>query len=250
MPSSPLAIYALTVGDTVRVSAPTLLEATLGRLRREVCDRRLAGWAQRAVARARVELQVEGLEHVEPGRTYVVMSNHQSVFDIFVLLHAFPGTLRMVAKAELFDLPVIGRAMRAAEFIGVSRGDHRSARAVIEAAKERLASGVSVWLAPEGTRSRDGRLLPFKRGGFLLARTTRTPILPVTLDGTLEVLAPGRRRVQSGRVVRVRFHAPVDPASFPRADREALVEAVRSAIASGLPERRAGQDDPRDAELS
>ncbi len=236
-----LPLSALVVAETLRICAPTVAEAAVGRLTRAACDRRLQDWSERLVRHAGIELDVHGAEHVGShgaagDETFVVMSNHQSHYDIPVLYRAFPGRLRMVAKTELYRIPIFGRAVRAAEFIEIDRFDREKSRKSLELAKERLRSGVHVWIAPEGTRSRDGRLRPFKKGGFILALETGTRILPVTIDGTRHVLPPRTARLRAGHRVAVTFHAPVDPAPFGIERRDALVAHVRSAIASALPE--------------
>lgn len=214
---------------------PTIVEAQLGRVRREVCDQRLAEWSETAVRLAEIDLEVTGLEHVDPQRPYVVMSNHQSSYDIFVLMHAFPGTLRMVAKREMFSIPILGGAMTAAEFVSVDRGNHHRARAALDYAGSRIESGVNVWISPEGTRSPDGRLLPFKKGGFMLALQTGTPILPVSLVGTRDVLVSKSYRVRRGQKVAVHFHEPVDPSLYGAHRRGDLMNEVRARVAAGLP---------------
>ncbi|HJL00291.1 MAG TPA: lysophospholipid acyltransferase family protein [Polyangiaceae bacterium LLY-WYZ-15_(1-7)] len=221
--------------ETVRVSTPTIAEAALGRLEREAVDRRLEEWSRHGVEIADMRVRVEGREHVEPGQTYVVMSNHMSNMDILVLFHVFPSTLRMVAKIEMRKIPIMGPAMEAAEFIFVDRKNHERARRAIDVARERLTSGVSVWIAPEGTRSADGRLLPFKKGGFVLALGTGAPILPITLTGTHAVMKKGDPRITRHRTVTARFHPPVDVGAWDWERRDELVAHVRGIIASGLP---------------
>jgi 1-acyl-sn-glycerol-3-phosphate acyltransferase len=185
--SFPLALLA--VAETLRISAPTALEAALGRLTRQAVDRRLAAWSSRLMREAAVDLDVEGLDHVrDRDETFVLMSNHQSHFDVPVLYATFPRCMRMVAKTELYKIPVFGRALRGAEMIEVDRANPERSRASIALAKDTLRSGVNVWIAPEGTRSTTGKLASFKKGGFILALDTRTRILPITIDGTRPAL--------------------------------------------------------------
>ncbi len=232
-----LPLGLLAIAETLRICAPTVADAMLGRSTRDACDRRLAAWSRRLVREAAIELEVRGRELVpDSAETFVVMSNHQSHFDIPVLFQAFPRCMRMVAKTELYRIPIFGGAVRAAEFIEIDRGDPRRARASLELAKQRLGSGINVWIAPEGTRSATGRLGPFKKGGFVLALDTGARILPITLDGTRFVLPPHTQRVRRGQRVTVRVHAPVDASSFGFERREELVAHVRSTIESALPE--------------
>jgi len=230
--------------DTARVCVPTVFETLTrprptdleSRLRmRNLHNQRLAWWAGRTVHAADVRVSVRGREHIDPDRTYLVMSNHQSSYDIFVLMDLFPGTLRMIAKAEMFRIPVFGQAMQAAEFVFIERGNRKAALESLALAKRRIDSGVNVWIAPEGTRSTDGRLLPFKKGGFMLALDSGTPILPVTVHGTKDVLPAKHWKVRSGQAVEVTFHPAVDPAEFGRERRDELVDRVFRTIDSGLP---------------
>jgi 1-acyl-sn-glycerol-3-phosphate acyltransferase len=233
--SFPLAVLA--IAETLRISAPTALDAALGRLTRQSVDRRLSSWASRLLREAAVCLDVEGLEHVrDKDETFVVMSNHQSHFDIPVLYATFPRCMRMVAKKELYKIPVFGTACRAAEMIEVDRANPQRSRESIALAKDRLRSGVNVWIAPEGTRSTTGKLGSFKKGGFILALDTNTRILPITIDGTRFVVPPHSVRVHRGHSVRVHVHAPIDPAPYGLARRDELVAHVRDTIASALPE--------------
>jgi 1-acyl-sn-glycerol-3-phosphate acyltransferase len=229
--SYPLA--ALAVAETLRITVPTVLDAVAGKLTRAACDRRLSEWAARVVREAGIDLDVRGLEHTRTDEPLVLMSNHQSHYDIPVLYRSFPGSMRMVAKSELHRIPLFGRALRAAEFVEVDRSNKERARASIAVAKERLASGVNVWIAPEGTRSVTGKLGPLKKGGFVLARDMNARILPITIEGTRHVLPPHTAKVQRGVKVTVTFHPLVDPNAF---DKEALVAEVARIIGSALPE--------------
>jgi 1-acyl-sn-glycerol-3-phosphate acyltransferase len=232
------------VYETLYVSAPTVVDAVRGTITRRTCDARIESWATRVVANSEMMISVRGREHVEPGRlghgehAYVVMSNHQSHYDVAVIYYVLGSAIRMVAKRELFDIPVFGSAMRAAGFVSVDRKNTESAIASLADAKAMLASGVPIWIAPEGTRSPTGELMPFKKGGFILALDTGTPILPVSIRGTREVLRAKGLRSRPGVEIFVTIHAPVDPsryAGLPRkAARDALMDDVRRAIASGL----------------
>ncbi|MCA9577072.1 MAG: lysophospholipid acyltransferase family protein [Polyangiales bacterium] len=230
-----LSITLKTCGETLRVCVPTIAEAAFGPVPRERASRRLAQWAEAAVRHARIDTFVEGLEHVDPTRPHLVVSNHQSTYDIFVLMHLYPAELRMIAKKEMFRVPFVGGAMAAAEFVNIDRGDNARAREALEVARRRIESGINIWIAPEGTRSEDGRLLPFKTGGFMLALQTGIPILPVTVVGTQHVLPAKQVRVHPGKRAGLRFHAPVDPAAYGTARRDELMEHVRRTIDSGLP---------------
>ncbi len=233
MAEGSLSLALLTCYETFLTCAPTIVDALRGPVARTKSSARLASWAERIVRRAEIDLHVHGLEHVDAASTYVVMSNHQSHYDIFVLFKAFPGVFRMVAKVELSRVPVLGGGMTAAEFVFLDRGDRAHAVAALRLAGERIRSGINVWIAPEGTQSRDGALLPFKKGGFVLAEEAGVKILPVTVEGTRHVMPAKQARVHRGKRVDVTFHAPVDPRAF--ATRGEVMAEVRRRIESALP---------------
>jgi len=232
-PRTSVLALPLQLAETFRICAPTVVQGALGTLTRETCDRRLDVWSRRAMRLADAELDVHGLEHIDSRQSYLLMSNHQSAYDIFALFVAFPGTMRMIAKKEVFVLPIMGGGMRAAEFIELDRSDRDRAFAALDFAKRKIESGINVWIAPEGTRSDDGALLPFKKGGFIMAEQTGVPILPVTIDGTREVLPAKDFRVRKGKKVRITFHPAIDPMVYENR-REALMGDVRERIASAL----------------
>jgi 1-acyl-sn-glycerol-3-phosphate acyltransferase len=138
------------------------------------------------------------------------MSNHQSHLDIPILYATLPSrTIRMLGKKELFEIPLWGRGLKAAEFISVDRSNHARAVQSIERAKELLRDGVSIYLAPEGTRSRTGKIGPLKKGGFHLALDTHTPIVPVAIQGTIDILPRGSRVMRTGQRVQVTIGDPI-----------------------------------------
>jgi len=201
-------LYAIY--KTAAITLPTFTDAMLGRLTIDRADRRLADWSRSIVRHADVDLTVEGLHHVPRDRACVYMSNHQSNIDIPILYSIFPGTLRMVAKAELFKVPLWGRAMKEAGFVRVTRsGDRAEAMAAMQECARAIQSGVNVWIAPEGTRSVDGKIAKFKKGGFILARDTGADIVPVAIDGSRDILPKNTKVIQRGARVRVTFGAPV-----------------------------------------
>lgn len=222
------------MAETLAISAPTVVEAARGRLTMEACDVRLERWSRRLLEQADVVLDVVGRERIPPGETFVVMSNHRSLYDIPVLFQAFPGRVRMVTKAELFRVPVWGRAMRAAGFIEIDRKRRERAIASLKAARATLDRGVNVWIAPEGTRSRTGELGKFKLGGFMLALETGRRIVPVAIRGTDRILAADGANIARGARVEVELGAPIDPAAFGVERRDELVEQVRVTIARML----------------
>ncbi|WP_428268775.1 lysophospholipid acyltransferase family protein [Haliangium sp.] len=199
-----------TVYEVARITLPSFADALVGALDRDTTDQRLHEFGSRVVANTRMQLEVEGREQVPSGQSFVYMSNHQSHYDIPVLYATVPtSTLRMVAKAELFYIPFWRRPLTAAGFIEVNRKDHAQAMASMQRAEDAIRRGVSIWIAPEGTRTRTGALEPLKKGGFHLAQHTATPIVPVAISGTREVLPAGSIFTAPDRPVRVVFGAPI-----------------------------------------
>jgi 1-acyl-sn-glycerol-3-phosphate acyltransferase len=233
-----LGLSLASVYETFVISLPTVIDAALGRVKKDVCDDRLASWSRRIVTRAKMKVEVSGREHMGPGKTYLVMSNHQSHYDVPVLFYVLGANLRMITKVELFKIPIFGGAMHEAGFIAIDRSSRVRAIESLKTARETLASGVHVWIAPEGTRSKTGSLLPFKKGGFNLALEAGLPILPVSIQGTRDALRAKGLRTSAGAKVRVVISRPIDPITYQgrdlRSRREPLMVDVRRAIESGL----------------
>ena len=200
------------LGAMARITAPTLIELARGSVERAAIDERARWFGRRVVEVLDVQLEASGAENV-PSRAVVYMSNHQSHLDIPMLYATLPSpTVRMLAKAELFRIPLWGRGLRAAEFIEVDRSNHGRAVQSIEHAARLLRDGVSIYLAPEGTRSMDGRIGKLKKGGFHLALETGASIVPVAISGTIDILPRGARVIRSGQRVRVQIGPPIEVA--------------------------------------
>jgi 1-acyl-sn-glycerol-3-phosphate acyltransferase len=188
-------------------------------------------WARAITWGTWVRVRVAGREHLVPGQSYVILSNHQGAYDILALYGFLGREFRWVMKEELRKVPFLGWGCAAIGHIFIDRKNSARAIASLDAAKSHLVGGVSVLLFPEGTRSEDGRLLPFKKGGFAIARQLDLPILPVSIIGSNEILPKACLFPRPG-TVRVRFHPAIAPSDHP--DTAALIDKVRSAIESGL----------------
>jgi 1-acyl-sn-glycerol-3-phosphate acyltransferase len=183
---------------------------------------------------AGISIEVTGLERVPAGTACIFMANHVSNLDPPVLLPLIPGRTSVFLKRSLMKIPILGYGMRLARFVPVDRaGDAAAALESTKIAKSLLAEGISITTFVEGTRSRDGRLQAFKKGPFYLGMESGAPCVPISISGTESMMRKGSLKIRPG-VIRVVFHAPVEPAAM--ADRDALMLAVREAIASGLPE--------------
>jgi 1-acyl-sn-glycerol-3-phosphate acyltransferase len=186
-----------------------------------------------------VRVQVVGREQLDPRQNYVFMCNHTSNLDpaIVVPLVPRPPRTSVLVKKELFRAPLLGTAMRLGKLVPVDRRNRDAAVESVRAASAVLREGLHMTIFPEGTRSYDGRLLPFKKGPFYLALDAGLPIVPMTIVGTHELWPKGKFAITPGTVM-LHFHQPLDPKAF--SSREELMEAVRRTIESALPERYRG----------
>ncbi len=190
-------------------------------------------WGRFALWMAGVELEVIGREKVPTEGPVIFMSNHQGNFDILTMFIAIPRQFAWIAKEELFSIPVFGHSMARAGYIPLDRSDGRRAMKSIEAAAAMIRSGRCVVVFPEGTRTRDGNLLPFKRGGFLLAAKAGVPIVPLTINGSARVNPCKRLELYPGKIT-IRFADPITPPEGGGSRRDALIEQVKTAIEAGL----------------
>lgn len=187
-------------------------------------------WSLWSLRVARVKVAVTGQELVPMHGPVIYMGNHQGNFDILALTRAIPRLFSWVAKEELFRIPLFGAAMKRAGYVPLDRSDGRKALKSMKQAAERIASGASVVIFPEGTRTQDGSLLPFKRGAFLLAVKAGVPIVPFTINGSREINPRNRMELRPG-TIQVSFAPAIEVPGVPEAE---LMERVREAIAARL----------------
>ncbi len=209
------------------MSIVQLLDALLGRLSIPSVDARVQQFAQGVLHITRTRVKTSGVSHIDKSQSYVFMSNHQSVIDIPVLFAAIPNSFRMMFKSQLQRVPIWGRAMEKAGFIPIDRKDRFKAIQQLEVAKQSLKKGVSIWIAPEGTRSRTLELGPFKKGGFHTAISLHIPIVPVWIEGAAKVVKPDSIVVHSGLTVSVRIGKPIDTVGYDKSNLTKLMERVR-----------------------
>jgi 1-acyl-sn-glycerol-3-phosphate acyltransferase len=209
----PLAIWSASHGDMAAV------------------EQHQVAWARAQLRAIRAQLDVHGAEHVQSGRPYVIIANHVSNLDPIALFAAVPTGMTYVAKNELLKVPIFGPIIRRTGAVFVDRGN--SARAVqsMQAAADRVRAGQSVLVFPEGTRSRDAHLRPFKKGGFLLAQQSGVEILPVVLQGTSDLLPYGARVPRSGGRIRATILPPTPTTNVTV---EALIATVQAQMTAVL----------------
>ncbi len=194
---------------------------------------RWAMFVMRAGIRAGgIRVVIHGIENIPTGESCIFLSNHVSNLDPPILLPAIPGMCSVFLKKSLMKIPFVGIAMRMAKYVPVSRGHSRAeAEQSVAAAADALRSGMNIFIFPEGTRSTDGSLLPFKKGAFFLAAEANAPMVPIIIRGTAQMMRKGSVKIYPG-VATVRFLPPIHPQDF--ATREALMDAVRLEMQTAL----------------
>ena len=186
-------------------------------------------WARTLLRAGGVQVTVEGLERLEPGRPYIYAANHQSQFDIFVLMGHIPDDLRWLAKVELFSIPVLGEAMRRLGSLPVDRSHRQAAVRCLEEAAAKVRGGASIAIFPEGTRGASGQLLPFKKGGMALAIKSGQPLVPVSISGTRFIQPRGAFRIHPGEV-KVVIGEPIPTADYTPRDKDKLLDRLYTAV--------------------
>jgi 1-acyl-sn-glycerol-3-phosphate acyltransferase len=190
-------------------------------------------WSRVLLGVPGVKLRLEMRGKLAPARPYVFMANHASMVDIWAMFVLLPVSFRFIAKRSLGNIPLFGWAMRAGKFIFIDRKNAVSARRTIALAVQRIRAGQSVVIYPEGTRTRDGTLGAFKKGGFHLAMDAGVEIVPVAIRGTRAVMPPGSMLIRAGEVT-LTVGEPIPTAGLTAADRQRLVDEVRGKIAEML----------------
>lgn len=186
-------------------------------------------WVWLILKTAGVKVKVKGLENIPKNSACVLMSNHQSHFDVVSLFSVIPLRIYFLAKKELLKIPVFGWAMFLIGHIFIDRSDRESAFKSIDQAAKKVKNGKNVMVFPEGTRSPDGELLPFKKGGFVLAIKSGVPVLPIGIYGSNKILPKGSLRISSG-VINVVVGKPIDTRNFSVEEKEKLMDVVRKEI--------------------
>jgi 1-acyl-sn-glycerol-3-phosphate acyltransferase len=182
---------------------------------------------------AGVRVELRGLENVPAGRPCIFMANHASNLDPPIILPLIPGRTSILMKSTLMRIPILGTAMRMGKFVPIERGGSlEGSRRSVQAATDAIRSGLHLLVFPEGTRSPDGRLTSFKKGSFFLAERTGAPIIPVAIAGTQRLMPKNSAGIHPGEV-QLTYLPLIEPRDYPT--RDALMEAVHSAIAAALP---------------
>ena len=227
-----LLIVAQSIAPTLGISLFAVYMRITNTYDRKLADRILRWWSGYLLKAVGVGYEVSNPHNVilEPGIPYIVMSNHRSHYDIPLIFVSIQGSIRMLTKKELFKVPIWGRGLKAAEFVSIDRKDHAQAMKDLETAKAQMKSGIVLWIAPEGTRSRTGALGDFKKGGFMVAIQTGATIVPVGIQNTEKILPPDTWAFHLNQQVRLNIGKPIDASKYDIEQRGQLMEDVREAI--------------------
>jgi 1-acyl-sn-glycerol-3-phosphate acyltransferase len=195
-----------------------------------------SGWGHHYIAMCPAwPCQFEGKENIEDGKTYVLISNHQSLADIIVLYGLFKH-FKWVSKEEIFDVPVVGWNMYLNQYVKIKRGNLKSIKEMLQTCKDWINKGSSVMMFPEGTRSPDGQIHPFRDGAFRIACETGVPLIPIVTDGTHSILQKGSKLLHRGDI-RVKVLPPIDPKDFDNSSAK-MRDAVHALMVKTLEEMR------------
>jgi 1-acyl-sn-glycerol-3-phosphate acyltransferase len=184
---------------------------------------------------AGIQIEVRGKECIQPGQNYIFLANHQSYCDPPALVFAIPLDVRLIPKKELRKLPIIGFILQLGGFVFIDRKDRRQAIEAMKQAVRQLINKESFLIYPEGTRTRTGKMGPFKKGSFVLAIESKIPIIPISVSGSFNIMPPHQFKITPGRIT-ICFHPPISTMGMSLGDRESLTDRVWKTIASGLTE--------------
>lgn len=226
-----LRVLLVAVPSTIWYGIRILWAARRGGPRGEwACEELPRAWARSLLWAAGVKVEFENVELIDPGRSQVMVANHVSWFDVLALAAHIPGSYRFVAKKELERIPFFGPSWLACGHISIDRADRNAAIRSLALAREKLERDhPTVIMFPEGTRSMDGRVLPFKKGAFVLAIQTGVEVVPAAITGSRDIMKKGSFLIYPG-TVRVRFGDPIAVDGLEMEDRSTLTESARTAV--------------------
>lgn len=211
--------------------------AALMRVRGSIYSTVTKQWARTILWASKSPVVVHGMDLVEWSESNILVSNHISGYDVFALAGVMPGPFAFVAKKELESIPFFGTAWKAAGHISIDRSDRQKAMQSLQVAAEKMhRERMTVIIFAEGTRSRTGELMPFKKGAFVLAQQARVPVVPVVVRGSDRIQKPNSRRI-TPHPVHLHFCEPVETTQFPEERVDALMDAVRAKMLEVLHER-------------
>lgn len=204
-----------------------------GNMNRAWSDQHIQHWVRRLLKISKVEVEIYNPHDTRPipGKPTIIMCNHSSAYDIPISYLAFPDcSMRMLAKKELSRIPLMGAAMRAADFPFIDRFNRQSAMSSLAEAKKLMADGIIIWLAPEGTRSKTGKLGSFKKGGFITAIEAEATIIPIAIRGAFDILPKGSLYFSSKPKAEIHIGEAIDASQYTMENKDALIERVHNSM--------------------
>jgi 1-acyl-sn-glycerol-3-phosphate acyltransferase len=226
-------IMILSAIYTLNTTGQAIVKKFMGNANRAWVDKTLHTWDRRILNLVQVKCNIINPYNVEPqaGQPTIIMCNHSSLYDIPLSMRAFPNhSIRMLAKKELSKIPIVGTGMTAAEFPFIDRKNRRQAMKDLEAMKQLLASGIVMWIAPEGTRSKDGKLAPFKKGAFITAIQANAIIIPIGIRGAYDILPARTFQFNIDQTAEVHIGKPIDASKFTLENKDVLINEVFQSI--------------------
>lgn len=218
---------------TAIISTVCILKGAYGNRSRAWVDKLLHRWVDKLFSLAKIQYRVINPSGVspEPGKATIIMCNHTSAYDIPISFKAFPHhSIRMLAKKELASVPFFGRAMKKAEFVFIDRKNRHQALKDLAAARKLMESGIVLWVAPEGTRSLDGKLGPFKKGAFYTAIEAAATIIPIGIKGAYEILKSQSMQLNMNQLAEIHIGEPIDASLYTMERRDELIAKVRQVM--------------------
>lgn len=218
---------------TAHTCGQSIIRGMLGKQNRKWVDDALQSWLKRTLKLIGATCEVFNPHNVKPkaGQATIIMCNHASLYDIPFSLIAFPAhSLRLLAKKEMANIPFMGLGMRAAEFPFIDRHNRHQAIKDLEHVEKLMESGILMWIAPEGTRSRNGKIGPFKKGAFITAIKANATIIPIGIRGAYDILPAKTRQLNLNQHAEVHIGEPIDASQYTLENKEALIERTRQAI--------------------
>lgn len=226
-------IILLSVLSTANIAICAIYKGLFNKIDRPWVDKTIQKWIDRVLEIVQAKLVVINPHNVQPeaGKATILMTNHTSIYDIPIGFKIFPNhSIRMLAKKELSRVPLLGSGMRVTEFPFIDRKNRKQAFEDLNYAKKLMESGIVMWIAPEGTRSLDGKLKPFKKGAFITAIEAKATIIPVGIRGAYEMLPAKTFRFGMNQQAEIHIGEPIDASAFSFENKDELVAKVHEAI--------------------
>lgn len=226
-------IMLVSILYTAQTCGFSVVKRFFGKPNRAWVDAKIHLWTDRILNLIRVKSIIVNPHHIEPkpGQATIIMCNHSSLYDIPLSFKSFPNhSIRMLAKKELSRIPIMGKGMAAAEFPFIDRKNRTQALKDLVIVRQLLESGIVMWIAPEGTRSKDGKLAPFKKGAFITAIEAKATIIPIGIRGAYDILPARTTQFNINQTAEIHIGKPIDASQFSYKTRDELVSLVYQAI--------------------